>query len=47
MGTVIFGDNQGVIALIKNPQFYSRTKHIVIQHHIICKKQGKGKHKKN
>ena len=31
-------DNQGLIALIHNPVFYSRTKHIDIQHHYI---QGK------
>ncbi|KAI0993105.1 hypothetical protein K3495_g15079 [Podosphaera aphanis] len=26
--TIIFGDNQGAIALTKNPQFHARTKHI-------------------
>ena len=29
------GDNQGSIALAHNPVFYSRTKHIDIQHHYI------------
>ncbi len=29
------GDNQGSIALIHNPVFHSRTKHINIQHHYI------------
>ena len=29
-------DNQGSIALAHNPVFYSRTKHIDIQHHYIC-----------
>lgn len=32
---VIFGDNQGAIALAKNPQFHARTKHISIQDHWI------------
>jgi len=35
--TVIFGDNQGAIALAKNPQFHARTKHIDIQNHFIRK----------
>ena len=30
------GDNQGSIALAYNPVFYSRTKHINIQHDYIC-----------
>lgn len=29
--TVIFGDNQGAIALASNPQYHSRTKHMEIQ----------------
>lgn len=41
--TVIFGYNQGAIALAKNPQFHSRTKHITIQHHFLRKKLTKGK----
>lgn len=32
---VIHGDNQGSIALAKNPVFHARTKHIDIQHHYI------------
>lgn len=28
-------DNQGSIALVHNPVFYSRTKHIDIQYHYI------------
>lgn len=32
---IIFGDNQGAIALAKNPQFHARTKHISIQNHWI------------
>jgi hypothetical protein len=33
--TVIFGDNQGAIALARNPQFHARTKHIDVQHHFV------------
>lgn len=33
--TVIFGDNQGAIALAKNPQFHARTEHIAIQYHYV------------
>jgi len=33
--TIIFCDNQGSIALSKNPEYHSRTKHIDIQHHFI------------
>ena len=33
--TVIFGDNQGAIALAKNPQYHAWTKHIAIQHHYV------------
>jgi hypothetical protein len=31
--TIIFGDNQGAIALTKNPQHHGRTKHIAIREH--------------
>jgi len=31
----IFADNQGSMALAKNPEFHSRTKHIHIQQHFI------------
>jgi len=41
--TVIFGDNQGAIALAKNPQFHARSKHIAIQHHFVREKQAEGK----
>lgn len=36
--TVIFGDNQGAIALAKNAQFHARTKHIDIAHHFVREK---------
>lgn len=32
---IIYGDNQGAIALAKNPQYHARTKHIAIQNHWI------------
>lgn len=41
--TVIFRDNQGAIALVKNPQFHSRTKHIAIQYHFVREQQVEGK----
>jgi hypothetical protein len=36
--TVIFGDNQGAIALAKNPQFHGRSKHIDTQWHYVREK---------
>ena len=33
--TVIFGDNQSAIELMKNPKFHSRTKHIDINLHFV------------
>ena len=33
--TIIHEDNQGAIALAKNPVSHSRTKHIDIRHHFI------------
>ena len=33
--TRIFSDNQGSIALIKNPVFHDRSKHIRIQYHYV------------
>ena len=35
---MIMCDNQGCIALAKNPKHHSRTKHIDVQHHFICEK---------
>jgi len=40
----IFADNQGSMALAKNPEFHSRTKHISIQQHFI---REKGKRRSN
>ena len=34
----IFADNQGSMALAKNPEFHSQTKHISIQQHFIREK---------
>ena len=34
----IFGDNQGAIALIKNPIVSNRSKHIDVKHHFIREK---------
>jgi hypothetical protein len=33
--TMIKEDNQGAIALSKNPKYHPRTKHIDIKHHFI------------
>ncbi|KJZ70562.1 hypothetical protein HIM_10030 [Hirsutella minnesotensis 3608] len=40
--TIIYGDNQGAIALARNPQFHARTKHIDVQHHFVREKQHSG-----
>lgn len=42
LATVIFGDNQGAIALTKNPQHHARTKHIDLQHHFVREKVAEG-----
>ena len=31
----MYGDNQGALALVKNPHLYERSKHIDISHHFI------------
>ena len=33
--TVIHEDNQSAIAIAKNPQFHSRTKHVDIKYHFV------------
>ena len=33
--TLIYGDNQGSLALSKNPKFHARSKHIDIKYHFI------------
>jgi hypothetical protein len=42
-GNLIYGDNQGSIALAYNPEYHARTKHIDIQYHFIreCVQDGK------
>lgn len=39
---VIYADNQGAIALAKNPTDHSRTKHIEIQQHFVREKVAEG-----
>ncbi|GMF64476.1 unnamed protein product [Phytophthora fragariaefolia] len=34
----IYEDNQGAIALAKNPEFHKRTKHIDIRYHFVREK---------
>ena len=33
--TVLYNDNQGAQALVKNPIFHARTKHIDVRHHFV------------
>ena len=40
--TIIYGDNQGAIALAKDPKYHAKTKHIEIQHHWIREKVAGG-----
>ncbi|GJX09817.1 putative ribonuclease H-like domain-containing protein [Tanacetum coccineum] len=35
MNTKIYIDNESTICIVKNPVFYSKTKHIKIRHHFI------------
>jgi hypothetical protein len=35
---LIHSDNQGALALTKNPTFHARTKHIDIRHHFLREK---------
>ena len=39
----MLGDNQGALALVKNPYLYERLKHINICHHYIRDLEEKGK----
>ncbi|GMF23749.1 unnamed protein product [Phytophthora fragariaefolia] len=41
-GTVVYGDNQGTMALAKNVGYQSRTKHIDIRYHFIREKVATG-----
>jgi transposase InsO family protein len=38
----ILGDNRGALALAKNPEFHSRTKHIDIRYHFVRQKVEEG-----
>ena len=40
--TLIYVDNQGSIALARNPEFHARTKHIAIQEHYVREKVTSG-----
>jgi hypothetical protein len=40
--TTIRGDNEGSIAMSKNPQFHKRSKHIDLQYHSIREQVRKG-----
>ena len=35
MPTVLYNDNQGAQALVKNPIFHERTKHIDVRHNFV------------
>ncbi|GKE06526.1 hypothetical protein Tco_1398544, partial [Tanacetum coccineum] len=35
MNTKIYIDNESTICIVKNPVYYSKTKHIAIRHHFI------------
>jgi hypothetical protein len=41
-GTLIMCDNQGAIALAKNPVYHARTKQIEVQHHYVWEKVARG-----
>nr|GEV25952.1 retrovirus-related Pol polyprotein from transposon TNT 1-94 [Tanacetum cinerariifolium] len=38
----LFYDNQSALYLARNPTFYSKTKHIRVQYHFVCKKVEEG-----
>jgi hypothetical protein len=41
-GTLIMCDNQGAIALVKNPVYHARTKHIEVHHYFVREKVARG-----
>jgi hypothetical protein len=41
-GITVYEDNQGAIALAKNPEFHKRTKHIDIRYHFVREKVESG-----
>ena len=43
-GTLIYEDNQGAIAMAKNPVAHRRTKHLDIKFHFVREKVGDGTH---
>jgi hypothetical protein len=34
--TIIYVDNQGAIAISKNPEYYARSKYIAICYYYLC-----------
>jgi hypothetical protein len=40
--TLLYMDNQSVIAIAQNPEFHDRTKHIKVRHHFLCQVVEKG-----
>ena len=42
MATTIYEDNQSAIAMMRNPQFHGRAKHIAIKFHFICEQMSNG-----
>ena len=39
---LLYGDNQGALALVENPENHTRTKHIDVQYHYIRYLVGNG-----
>ena len=40
--SILVRDNQGAIALSKNPEFHKQTKHICLHYHYVHKAVGSG-----
>ena len=38
----MFGDNQGALRLVANPEFHSKSKHIDVQYHYVRELLEKG-----